>query len=135
MQILSTRGIDTARISTDSSEDPWRNLRDLMYEGRVSIPGLAGDPPPVLLLREELLSLTRAPNGRIDHPADGSKDLADAMACAVLGAVEVGGEEEDTSPRAHLDAADFGVGYLFDLPIGVDPATAWIAPTRTGPTH
>lgn len=74
MQILETRGIETEKVSTDLHEDPWRNLRDLMYEGRVSFPGpsiVDETNPPQFLLRDELLSLTRMPNGRINHPSDG----------------------------------------------------------------
>lgn len=121
MQILDDKGIDAAKVSTDLSEDPWRTLRDLMYEGRLSIPRVPGaDPgnPAPMLLRDELLSLTRLPNGRIDHPADGSKDEADALACAVMGAVLVGGAEEDSHARAYLSAPDITVGEPIDLPFG-----------------
>jgi len=127
MQILSSKGIDAAKVSTDTSEDPWRNLRDLMYEGRLSLPRLRGpdgEGAP-MLLRDELLSLTRLPNGRIDHPADSSKDEADAMACAVLGAVVVGGEEEAEDARAHYSEAEIEVGHPFELPLGAHLARVW----------
>jgi hypothetical protein len=73
MQILRTKGIESERISTDMSEDPWRTLRDLISEQRVTIPRPApgAGTPPRFLLREELMSLTRLPNGRINHPSDG----------------------------------------------------------------
>lgn len=73
MQILEAKGIETKKISTDLSEEPWRNLRDLMYEGRLSIPRLRvlDVRKEQFLLREELLSLSRMPNGHIDHPANG----------------------------------------------------------------
>jgi len=76
MQILTAKGIDSERVSTDLHEDPWRNLRDLAYEGRLVIPGPVPPEDPTqpaepFLLREELLSLTRLPNGHIDHPSDG----------------------------------------------------------------
>lgn len=128
MQILETHGIESERVSTDLSEDPWRNLRDLAYEGRLSIPRpeiVDEDNPPPFLLRDELLSLTRLPNGRIDHPSDGSKDEADALACAVLGAVQIGGAEEDSGERAHYAPPDIQVGTMFSLPLGVNAADIW----------
>jgi len=128
MQILETKGIESERMSTDLHEDPWRNLADLAYEGRLTIPAPApADPtnPPDFLLREELLSLTRLPNGRVDHPSDGSKDEADALACAVLGAVILGGQEETGGARAYHSAAEISVGRVFDLPVGVNPSTVW----------
>ena len=66
MQILETHGIETDRVSTDLSETPWRALRDLAYEDR-----LRGYKDPLLLI--ELAGLSKLPNGKIDHPADGSQ--------------------------------------------------------------
>lgn len=126
MQILDSKGIESERVSTDLSEEPWRNLRDLAYEGRLSIPApmqTEGVHTTPFLLREELLGLTRMPNGRINHPADGSKDLADALACSVLGAVALGGAEEETGARAHYSAPDITVGGGFSLPLGTDNLT------------
>jgi intein/homing endonuclease len=63
MQILESHGIETDRFSTDVSEEGWRTLRDVMYEGRLEAP-----------MREltvvELLGLSRLPNGKIDHLGD-----------------------------------------------------------------
>jgi hypothetical protein len=123
MQILQSKGIDSEKVSTDLHEDPWRNLRDLAYEGRLTIPKEESDEP--FLLREELLSLTRLNNGKIDHPAGGSKDLADALACAVLGAIACGGEEESADARAHFTEADFEIGTMFELPLGTNLARVW----------
>lgn len=127
MQILESKGIDTARVSTDTSDELWRNLRDLAYEGRLTIPRppTVDEANPSFLLRDELLSLTRLPNGRLDHPFDGSKDLADALAGAVYGAIQCGGQEESGTARAHYSAPDFSVGSAFDLPLGVNPRSVW----------
>lgn len=131
MQILESKGIECEKVSTDLHEEPWRNLRDLMYEGRVAIPRPPLDEQaPTFLLRDELLSLTRLPNGRIDHPSDGSKDEADALACAVLGAVIVGGQE-DAGERAYFSPPDFSTGRVFDLPAGINVADAWITELPT----
>jgi len=126
IQILESKGIESERVSTDVSEDPWRTLRDLAYEGRLSIPRPAPtEDQPSFLLRDELLSLTRLPNGRVDHPADGSKDLADALAGAVLGAVKIGGQEESGGARAYYGAPEFFVGSTFELPLGVNMKRIW----------
>lgn len=100
MQILEVAGIESLKVSTDLSEDPWRSLRDVIYEGRCSIPDNE-------LLNHELLSLTRMPNGRINHQPKGSKDLADAVACAVFGSLEVGGMEDESGETAYVEDAQF----------------------------
>lgn len=130
MQILEAKGIETERVSTDLSEDPWRTLRDLGYEGRLTIPAPPGvhddlHPTP-FLLRDELLSLSKLPNGKIDHPADGSKDEADALACVVQGAIALGGQEDEDGARTWYSGPDISVGTIFTLPIGADPAAAWL---------
>ncbi len=124
MQILNTHGIASERVSSDTSEDPWTNLKDLISEGRVIIPRPPA-PDGRMLLRDELLSLTRLPNGKIDHPSDGSKDEADALACAILGAVKIGGQEESEGARAYHGATGFTIGSVFDLPFGPAPSTVF----------
>ncbi len=61
------------------------------------------------LCKVELFGLSKLPNGKVDHPNGGSKDLADALACSVAGAVELGGRDElDSLGRpveAHLASA------------------------------
>lgn len=88
MQLLNAAGIPTKRVSVDRDESAWRTLRDLMYEGRISIPESEDD-----LLVTEVLNLRKLINGKVDHPSLGSKDLADAVAGSVLGALEIGGSE------------------------------------------
>ena len=123
MQILESRGIGCEKISTDMSEEPWRNLRDLIYEGRIeiprlSVPELEAKAAP-FLLREELLALSRLPNGRVDHPADGSKDLADALACVAMTSVRLGGREEGSGERRYYEPDTFSTGPAAELPFGV----------------
>jgi hypothetical protein len=97
LQILEAHGIETDRVSTDLDEGPWRTLRDLAYEDR-----LRGYKDPLLVT--ELAGLSKLPNGKIDHPADGSKDVADAVACACDGAIVLGGSEDPSGARAYLSA-------------------------------
>lgn len=118
MQILETHGIETDRVSTDLTEDPWRTLRDLSSEARIAMPR---DP----LVRDELLGLSRLPNGKIDHLADGSKDVADALSCSVLAALELGGREDLDGSRAYIaDLALPPTVQSEDLPAGMPRGAA-----------
>jgi hypothetical protein len=99
-QILESHGIETERFSTDTSEEGWRTLRDVAYEGRL-------DMPEDELLLTELLGLSRLPNGKIDHLGEGSKDLADALAGAVFGALTLGGQEDESGARAFIGQHSF----------------------------
>lgn len=108
-QSLNAKGIPSKRVSTDVDSVIWRTLQDMMYESRCIIPFSE-------LLREELLSLTRLPNGKIDHLLGGSKDLADSLACAVTGALELGGSEGEEPERAYYEPARFVVGPMLRAP-------------------
>jgi hypothetical protein len=112
MQILEKSGVESKRVSTDRSNEPWRNLMDVMYDGRL----IATERE---FLIDELLGLTVLPNGKIDHPRMGSKDEADAMACAIFGAVEQGGRESETGEAAFYRQAEFFMGDRVELPIGM----------------
>jgi hypothetical protein len=119
MQIIETHGIETDRVSTDLSEEPWRALRDLAYEDR-----LRGFKDPLLVV--ELAGLSKLPNGKIDHPADGSKDVADAVACACTGAIVLGGAEDPSGARAY-QSADWPVPEPEELPAGMPGAMPALA--------
>lgn len=123
MQILEANGIETDRFSTDISEEGWRTLRDVMYEGRLEMP-----------LRElvinELLGLSRLPNGKIDHLGDSSKDEADSLAGAVAGALLLGGQEDESGKRAYPGTHVFWTpeGSVDELaPLGM-PSMASLGP-------
>lgn len=102
IQILTARGIDSKRLSVDRGTQVWNTLRDVMYDGRLEgyMPPLGEDEMPIVV--EELLTLARLPNGKVDHPQGGSKDEADALAGAVQGAVELGGTEGESPERADI---------------------------------
>jgi len=112
MQILEKSGIESSKVSTDRSNEPWRNLMDVMYDGRL----IAQHRD---LLVDELLGLTILPNGKVDHPRMGSKDEADALACAVFGAVEQGGRENEAGETAFYTPAQFFMGPRVELPMGM----------------
>jgi hypothetical protein len=112
MQQLQKVGIESKKVSTDRSNEPWRNLMDVMYDGRL----VAGERE---FLINELLGLTILPNGKIDHPRLGSKDEADALACAVFGAVEQGGREAESGDVAFYNPVQVFMGPRVELPLGM----------------
>jgi hypothetical protein len=113
-QRLTVAGIETDKFSLDRDETGWRNLRDLCYEGRLEFPRWE-------LAIREILGLSRMPNGKIDHPAGGSKDIADAIAGACHGAVLLGGQEDDQGRRAFpgLGHTWGGQAHQALMPIGM----------------
>jgi hypothetical protein len=71
-------------VSVDKSTLAYEDLRDALYEDRIEFPPYMtyinkGDVDRVEILPQELMGLTH--DGRkVDHPPDGSKDVADAVA-------------------------------------------------------
>jgi hypothetical protein len=115
-QILMAKGIESYRVSTDRDPAIWKNLRDLMYESRITIPYDE-------LLKREVSQLTQLPNGKIDHLAGFSKDLADALACAAIGAVKIGGMESEDGERAYYDDTVIVMGHRMDMPLALREIT------------
>jgi hypothetical protein len=119
MQILEeVHGIESDRVSTDRSTEPWRNLKDLIHDGRIWIPKRE-------FVMNELLSLNQLPNGKVDHPTSGSKDEADALACAVFGAVDLGGEEDPDGGEAYYEEFEILVGNKVEKFAGFDSENMW----------
>ena len=121
IQILNSWGIESKKVSTDTSTMPWVTLRDVMYDGRLE----AYDHP---ILRDELLALTLLKSGKVDHPNGGSKDMADALACSVMTAVALGGDEGEDPVRADVEMPNlFAIGpakgrgsFSFGTAIGME---------------
>lgn len=103
MQILTAKGIESKRVSTDLNEGIWGSLKDLANDRRL----IAVKDVDLL---DELKSLTRNQKNKVDHPAGGSKDKADAFACSIAGALVLGGEESPTGERAFFSEPDFMMG-------------------------
>lgn len=100
LQIFESRGIESEKVSCDVPQTPvWKTLQDVMYDGRLE--GYHDE-----LLIKEIQGLRLLPNKKIDHPPGGSKDLADAVAGAVHGALLAGGTEGDEPQRADEGSAD-----------------------------
>lgn len=84
LQQLRKRRFETESVSVDKSMLPYSDLRDALYEDRVEFPHYMvylkhGDTKQVEIAYKELSELEDKGN-KIDHPATGSKDVADAMA-------------------------------------------------------
>ena len=98
LQILASRGLDAVRYSLDRTPEGYRTLRDVMYSGR-----LKGPKNPILI--EEIAALNQFSRGKVDHLPGGSKDIADAVAGSVVGAILLGGEVEE-DPDAVQDSVN-----------------------------
>lgn len=76
-EVISAQGIKTAKISVDSSDEPYIGLKNILYDQRIEL--IHNE-----LRDDELIHLTYV-NRRVDHPPTkpdggaGSKDLADAL--------------------------------------------------------
>ena len=73
-QILRDKGFETAIRSLDRTPEGYKTLRDALVEHRVSLIKHAK-------LENELIYLQRdTSTGKLDHPANGSKDISDSLA-------------------------------------------------------
>lgn len=83
MQQLRRARFRSDLLSVDKTVVPYYDLREALYEGRLAMPmvlsRLRPSDPPVDVLRKELVELQDL-GLKIDHPPNGSKDLADALA-------------------------------------------------------
>ena len=77
IQILRRKGFVCGTVSVDTDLTPYLLLKSALYDERLTM-------PPNERLTVELRSLERDPKkNKIDHPALGSKDLADSLAGVV----------------------------------------------------
>jgi hypothetical protein len=84
-QQLRKRKFRSEYVSVDKSKLPYEDLRDALYEDRIEFPpyltylkkGDTGEPVQIAV--KELTELEED-DRKIDHPASGSKDVADCMA-------------------------------------------------------
>jgi hypothetical protein len=94
IQQFNRRRIQTDYLSIDRNVLPYHDLREAIYEGRLEFPPYitavnVGDPKEswTQVAVRELEQLTDT-GKKIDHPENGSKDLADCMAgvvCTLMG--------------------------------------------------
>lgn len=83
IQQLRRKGLTAELLSVDRDMEPYETLKETIYEKRIV--WCFYEP----LLRE-ISRLQNIKGKRVDHPAGGSKDVADAVAGAVHGAVSGG---------------------------------------------
>jgi len=88
MQQLAKRRFAVDYVSIDKSMLPYEDLREAFYEDRVEMPPYMtyirqGDGELVEIAKRELYALEQKDN-KVDHPAQGSKDVADSMAGVVF---------------------------------------------------
>lgn len=86
-QQLQKRKFHTEKVSVDKSKLPYEDLRDAINENRIEFPPYytylkRGDAEKVQIAVKELTELEDN-DKKVDHPAGGSKDVADAMAGVV----------------------------------------------------
>jgi hypothetical protein len=84
MQQLRKKRISAEHLSVDRTTLPYEDLREAIYEERIDFPKYMvylkpGDLKSVDIAYQELSRLTDT-GKKIDHPQDGSKDVADAIA-------------------------------------------------------
>ena len=107
IQIWERHGIATDRVSTDRDPNIWKSLKDIASDARLRMPYNQ-------LLLDELEALSRLQGGKVDHQPGGSKDLADAFSCSLVGALTLGGEEDEGSEFAEGGEELFVLGGTSD---------------------
>lgn len=78
LQQMSLRGFNTKTLSMDRSRVPYDTLKNAINEGRLIMPYIPHLEKELLELEDDKMV------GKIDHPVDGSKDTADALAGSVF---------------------------------------------------
>lgn len=87
MQQLRKKKFRADYLSVDRSTLPYEDLREAIYDERLEFPKYMtyknkGETKQIEIVLEELFNLTHD-GKKVDHPAGGSKDVADAMAGCV----------------------------------------------------
>lgn len=83
-QLLKKAGIPTALLSVDRNTEAYDAAKEWIYGGRVRIPDT--ERSRVFLSEAKRLELIKGT--KVDHPRDGSKDVADALVGAIANAAK-----------------------------------------------
>lgn len=133
MQQLRKKKYRVDYLSVDKSTLPYEDLREAIYERRIEFPPYktyirSGDANLIEVAVQELMELTDT-GKKIDHPVNGSKDLADAMAgvCSTLmgdrtyrrgvTSIHTASQEEDHDIEQQEATGTDGQVYKFPVPI------------------
>jgi len=127
MQQLRKRRYKADYLSVDRDPLPYEDLREAIYDRRIDFPKYMtyrtkGSTELVDIAFEELTRLTmvdKGVKGKIDHPSDGSKDVADCLA-GVTSSLMGDRVYRKGAPRPSHELTD-GTG---------DPNLSWQAPDR-----
>jgi hypothetical protein len=105
-QQWAKQGMRTGAVSVDKTSAPYKTFRDALYDGRVALPENE-------ILTQELYDLEfDEQKDKIDHPPNGSKDVADAV-CGAFFCMSQRSQTWTIDPNAMTDfRAD--PGYRFD---------------------
>ena len=154
-QQLTKRRIPTEKISVDRDMLPYQDLYDALMEGRLALPPYitylsVNDTEPIDILFKELTELQEV-GPKIDHPPEGSKDVADAVAGVVHSLIGTRSYQNRTKSLDSSDTGDAGadapnlvvagggrfqhpaINTDFDMkaPVpGIGSPTPWRPPTR-----
>jgi hypothetical protein len=78
LQQFSLRGYDSRVLSVDRSRTPYETIKNAINEERILMPQVKELEDEFLCLEDDKV------RGKIDHPASGSKDVADAVTGSVF---------------------------------------------------
>jgi hypothetical protein len=109
-QLLVQRGYKTELVSLDKTPTVFTTFRAWTYKELVIL-------PKVRLLWNELKALIDV-NGKIEHPEDGSKDVADAVAASVWSAIT---KQSNFTPKDKMALYKLCMGSLKAAPPSYDP--------------
>lgn len=124
-QQLQKKRFHVSYLSIDKSKLPYEDLRDAIYEDRIEIPPYMtyisqGEGELLNIAQKELLELEEG-DRKIDHPANGSKDVADGIAGVVTTLMgdrtyrrRVGSNLEEGEQQAFNPNDPFGYGKAED---------------------
>lgn len=141
MQQFRKRKISVDYLSVDRSKEPYEALRDALNEDRIEFPPYetwltyqaeASSEDKVDILRRELTALQDVGN-KIDHPAGGSKDVADAVAGVTSSLMSDSTYRKGVgSRRSEIKKPSDGVSILDELFGDFTRATATTNPALGG---
>lgn len=121
IQQLNKKRFLTDRVSVDKDMLPYQDLYDTLMEERLALPPYItyihmNEPEPVDILFKELTELEET-GTKIDHPPEGSKDLADAVAGVIF--TLMGNRSYQTGRKSIDNSGDTGnsPGSSASLPV------------------
>lgn len=95
-QFLKLGGVETAHLSVDRTKEPYYSFKELV--GTSKIIGVKNE-----LLIKEIINL-RDLDKKVDHPSNGSKDIADAVVGALWSCINT--KEYTTREKVYEDIID-----------------------------